>query len=58
MLRRSPCPLCHSPAHLKSVVAEEVNRDVTASRRVAETLSAQADESAQVSNPLNQLASQ
>ena len=47
-----------SAAEEQSVVAEEVNRNVAAIRQVTETLSAQANESAQVSTRLNGLATQ
>jgi methyl-accepting chemotaxis protein len=47
-----------SAAEEQSVVAEEVNRNVAAIRQVTETLSGQADESAQVSTQLNDLATQ
>jgi len=47
-----------SAAEEQSVVAEEVNRNVAAIRQVTETLSGQADESAQVSTQLNELATQ
>ncbi|BBP75225.1 chemotaxis protein [Pseudomonas gingeri NCPPB 3146 = LMG 5327] len=45
-----------SAAEQQSAVAEEVNRNVSAIRSVTETLTGQADESAQVSSQLNALA--
>ena len=47
-----------SAAEEQSAVAEEVNRNVSAIRGVTETLTSQADQSAQVSSQLNSLSSQ
>ncbi|WP_404821281.1 methyl-accepting chemotaxis protein [Pseudomonas huaxiensis] len=47
-----------SAAEEQSAVAEEVNRNVSAIRSVTETLTHQADQSAQVSSQLNNLSSQ
>ena len=45
-----------SAAEEQSSVAEEINRNVASIRDVTESISAQADESAQVSQNLNRLA--
>ncbi|MNF63926.1 Methyl-accepting chemotaxis protein CtpH [compost metagenome] len=45
-----------SAAEEQSAVAEEINRNVAAIRDVTESLSGQAEESAQVSQALNRLA--
>ncbi|MDI7132679.1 methyl-accepting chemotaxis protein, partial [Pseudomonas aeruginosa] len=45
-----------SAAEEQSSVAEEINRNVAAIRDVTESLSSQAEESAQVSQSLNRLA--
>ena len=45
-----------SAAEEQSSVAEEINRNVAAIRDVTESLSSQAEESAQVSQALNELA--
>ncbi|MBH8612197.1 hypothetical protein I4N56_015645, partial [Pseudomonas mohnii] len=42
-------------AEQQSAVAEEVNRNVSAIRTVTETLTGQANESAQISSQLNNL---
>jgi methyl-accepting chemotaxis protein len=47
-----------SAAEEQSSVAEEINRNVASIRDVTESISGQARESAQVSQDLNQLASQ
>jgi methyl-accepting chemotaxis protein len=44
-----------SAAEQQSAVAEEVNRNVSAIRTVTETLTGQANESAQISSQLNNL---
>ncbi|MGV8234953.1 hypothetical protein ACV34O_32345, partial [Pseudomonas aeruginosa] len=49
-------PIRCSAAEEQSSVAEEINRNVAAIRDVTESLSSQAEESAQVSQSLNRLA--